>query len=189
MRDHGFSLLELLTTMIILGIVAAIGTVNYVGWRAKYDMENEIKKTHVDLMNVRLMAMTRNMSHFVSLAANQMKVYGDTNGDGALNTGSDTIQCLWDRPTGQGSDAACPNAQSVSVKTFPYPVRWSGSAIFGFDSRGLASEDETICIDFAANPDVDASYDCLDIGSTRVSMGKLVDRGGACNSANCRKKR
>jgi prepilin-type N-terminal cleavage/methylation domain-containing protein len=189
MNRDGFSLLEVLTAVVIVGILAGLATVSYVGWRTKHEIEAEIRETYADLMNLRMMAVSRNMAHFASLGASRLSAYQDTNLNGALDTGSDGALCLWSRKYGEAVDAACPNQQSVSVKSLPRPIKWGGDSTIRFDSRGLAGADQTICIDYSLTSLTNASYDCIDLSQTRVAVGKLTDPGGACNSGNCQKKR
>lgn len=188
MKRDGFSLIELLVAMVVLGIVAAWGTVNYKQWRNKYDMETQVRETYTDLTNLRLMAKSKSTSHFMSFAANQVKANEDTDLNGALN-GGDKVLCLWNLPTGQSADPACPDAVSVSAGTLNYPITWSGSTTLTFDTRGLAGQNETICINYAATPQVNAAYDCVDVSSTRIALGAMINKQGACDSANCGKKK
>jgi prepilin-type N-terminal cleavage/methylation domain-containing protein len=189
MSRDGFSLLEIMTAVVIVGILAGLATVSFLGWRTKHEVETEIRETYADLMNLRMMAVSRNMVHFVSLSPTQLMAYQDTNGDGALNTGSDGVLCLWDRKYGESVDGLCPNQQSVSRRNLPRAIRWGGGSTVRFDSRGLAGADQTICIDYSLTSQTNASYDCIDLSQTRVGVGKLADPRGACNSANCQKKR
>ncbi len=75
MKKDGFSLIELLVVVIILGIVASLGTVSFTGWIRKHDLESQVKEMYTDLMNARLTAMHQNRNHFISLSANQITAY------------------------------------------------------------------------------------------------------------------
>ena len=187
MKRDGFSLIELVVVMVIAGIVAAWGTVSYSRWRAKYDMENQIRQTYADLTSLRVMARTKSSPHFMAFAAGQVSAKEDTIVNGTWDAGDRTL-CLWSRPTGQAADAACPDTQSVSIKTLKYPIIWSSTSTLRFDSRGLADQSDTICIDYGVTAQVNASYDCIDVTITRVALGSLINKGGACDSANCGKK-
>jgi prepilin-type N-terminal cleavage/methylation domain-containing protein len=189
MSRGGFSLLEVLTAVVIAGILAGLGTVSFLGWRTKHEIETEIRETYADLMNLRIMAVSRNMAHFASLGAGQLRAYEDTSGNGTLETGSDGALCLWSRKYGEAVDATCPNTQSVSTRSLPRPIKWGGNSTIRFDSRGLVGAAQTICIDYSLTSYTNASYDCIDLSQTRVGVGKLADPNGECNSANCRKKR
>ena len=146
-----------------------------------------MRQAYADLMNVRMMAMGKNMAHFVSLGANQMRVYQDSNGNGTLNTATDGIQCLWDKPTAQAADGVCPNGQSVSVKNFSRPVRWGGDSTISFDSRGLSAGGQTVCIDYTLTPQTSPSYDCVDLSpdeSERRKTGRSSRSVQQCELPN-----
>jgi type II secretion system protein H len=180
MRKDGFSLIELLVVMIILGIVASLGTVSFRGWIRKTDLESQVKEMYTDIMNARLTAMHRNTTHLISLSANQIRGSEDTNGDGA----GDNALCIWNRNKGDSADASCPNDKSLSYKNLTFPVAWSGTATLEFNARGLSTTNNTICVYSTFNP----SYDCIVVSSTRIRMGKLINQGG-CSSANCEPKK
>ena len=116
MKKDGFSLIELLVVIIILGIVASLGTVSFTGWIRKHDLESQVKEMYTDLMNARLTAMHQNRSHFISLSANQITASEDTDGDGA----GDSPLCIWNRNRGDPVDASCPNDKSLSYKNTKY---------------------------------------------------------------------
>ena len=183
MKRDGFSLIQLLTAVAILGIVAAVGTVNYRGWVSKHDLEGQIRQMQADFMNARMMAMTKKASHFVTVAASQVKIYEDTNNNGTLETGTDTALCLWSRAFGQAADPVCSSA-GVSLRTLKYPMTWNGTTPLQFNQRGLSNTPCAICVDYVANSSVptSAAYDCVVISNTRIAAGKLT---GVCNAANC----
>jgi prepilin-type N-terminal cleavage/methylation domain-containing protein len=190
MRRDGFSLIELLVVIIIFGIVAALGTVSFRGWRAKYDLEAQVKAMYADIMTARAMAMTKKDSHFVTLGSGGLRAYEDTNpapnGDGTLQTNADRTLCLWSRGFGESVDAACPDAQSVSSRAVTYPASWSGggaTTTLEFSPSGLANTDRTICVFSTVNP----ASDCIVVSRTRISIGKIINQGGACGAANCQK--
>ena len=192
MKKDGFSLIELLVVMIILGIAASWGTVSFRGWIRKHDLESQVKEMYTDLMNARLTAMHQNRAHFISLSANQITASEDTDGDGA----GDSPLCIWNRNRGDPADASCPGNGSLSYKNLKFPVAWSvpSSDVLGFNPRGLffiptipTELTKTICISSTDNPS--PSYDCIIVSQTRISMGKLINQSGGCNSGNCQPKK
>jgi prepilin-type N-terminal cleavage/methylation domain-containing protein len=180
MKKDGFSLIELLVVIIILGIVASLGTVSFTGWIRKHDLESQVKEMYTDLMNARLTAMHQNRSHFISLSANQITASEDTDGDGA----GDSPLCMWNRNRGDPVDASCPNDKSLSYKKLLFPTTWNGTATLDFNTRGLSNTNNTICVFSTYNP----SYDCIVVSATRIRMGKLKNQSG-CSSANCEPKK
>jgi prepilin-type N-terminal cleavage/methylation domain-containing protein len=189
MKRDGFSLIELLVVMVILGIVASLGTVSFTGWVRKHDLESQVKEMYTDLMSARLTAMHQNKTHFITLSANQLRAYEDTspapNGDGALTVGSDGSLCMWERKRGEPADATCPGNGSLSFKNLKFPTAWSGTTTLEFNARGLSNTNKTVCVLSTYNP----SYDCIVVSATRIRMGKLLNQSGGCNSVNCEPKK
>jgi type II secretion system protein H len=181
MRKNGFSLIELLVVIIILGIVASLGTVSFRGWIRKTELESQVKEMYTDVMNARLTAMHRNTTHLISLSTNQIRGSEDTNGDGA----GDNALCIWNRNKGDAADASCPNDKSLSYKNLTFPATWSGTNKLEFNARGLSNTNNTICVFSTHNP----SYDCIVVSPTRIRMGKLINQSSGCNSANCEAKK
>lgn len=181
MKKDGFSLIELLIVMIILGILASLGTVSFTGWVRKNELESQVKEMYTDLMNARLTAMHQNRTHFISLSANQITGSQDTNGDGI----GDSSLCIWNRNKGDPVDASCPSDKSLSYKSLMSTMTWSGTATLEFNARGLSNTNNTLCVFSTNNP----SYDCIVVSSTRIRMGKLINQSGGCNSANCVQKK
>lgn len=117
-----------------------------------------------DLMNARLMAMNKNRTHFMVLAAGNYAVYDDTNpapgGDDTLTVGSDT--------------------QVQAAKILSNQMTWTGGSQIEFTSRGLSRNQKTICVYSTLNP----AYDCIKLSWTRIIMGKLISQG-VCAEGNC----
>jgi prepilin-type N-terminal cleavage/methylation domain-containing protein len=188
MKKEGFSLIELLVVIIILGIVASLGTVSFTGWVRKHDLESQVKEMYTDLMNARITAMHQNRNHFISLVdsdgdgfANKITASEDTDGNGT----GDSPLCIWNRNRGDPVDASCPNDKSLSYKNLKFQAKWNTPATLTFNTRGLTNTLGTICVFSNHNP----SYDCIVISETRIIMGKIKNQSGGCSSANCDKKR
>jgi prepilin-type N-terminal cleavage/methylation domain-containing protein len=184
MKKDGFSLIELLIVIIILGIVASLGTVSFTGWIRKHDLESQVKEMYTDFMNARLTAMHQNKAHFISLSANQITASEDTDGDGA----GDSPLCIWNRNRGDPVDAGCSSDKSLSYKNLTFPITWNGSTTtLEFNQRGLYNTPitKTICVLSTYDP----SYDCIVVSATRIRMGKLLNQSGGCNSGNCEPKK
>jgi prepilin-type N-terminal cleavage/methylation domain-containing protein len=163
-RKKGFTLVEILVAIAIMGILAAIGTAGFTGLVQKYNINNQTKMMYTDIMTARAMAAMKNRAHFVNLSANQYSIYDDTNpspnGDGTLNTSNDTL---------------------VLQKTLDKAITWNGStATMEFNVRGLCNTLMTICIYSTVNPE----YDCIKTSRTRITLGKLTTQG-TCSESNC----
>jgi prepilin-type N-terminal cleavage/methylation domain-containing protein len=191
MKRDGFSLIELLAVMALIGVLAGLGTVSFRSWASRHEVEKQVKEIYADLGRTRIAAMRENRSYFIRGAANQLQAYRDTSpapdGDGALTVGSDKAVCMWPRGADDGADVNCPDG-GLSYKNLTYELSWSGgSNTIQFTARGLAGADSlgTACVFSTVNP----SYDCIKISRTRIILGKIVNQGGGCVSDNCREKR
>ncbi len=173
LNDSGFTLIELLVVITVIGILASALAFSYQGWMMGYNVESQIKKMHLDLMNVRARAIQKDRMHFIDLTAGQYNIYEDTN----------------PAPNGDGISNPMIDTRVSQIDLDPrYPITWSnpGDTRIAFDINGLSSDDKTICSNTATISNAD--YDCIDISSTRIKMGKLtlpIPNGGACDAANC----
>ena len=174
MKENGFSLLEVLVVIAIAGILAGLGVANMQGLMRKHTVDSQTRRIQTDLMNVRLMAMNKNRTHFVTISSGGYTAYDDTNpapnGDDTLTVGSDSVVL-----TPQNL-----NLSTVKASDF-LPISWNGSSQINFNARGLStSPNTTVCIFSDVNP----IYDCVKISPTRVLLGKLSTQG-SCSDATC----
>jgi prepilin-type N-terminal cleavage/methylation domain-containing protein len=171
MKKDGFTLIEVLVVIAIIGITASLAMMSMAGWVRKYNVESEIKQLYADLMKSRVTAMNNNRAQFVSLSASQYTIYDDTspapNGDGTLQPLQDTI--------------------IAPAKSLKYPMVWNGGGNdrIDFNSRGISPPPyRTICVYSDINP----SYDCIKVSATRIILGKIITQG-VCDADNCEPKK
>jgi prepilin-type N-terminal cleavage/methylation domain-containing protein len=160
---RGFTLVEILIAIAILGILVVLAVGNFGGMNEKYKVEAETKQFYADLMDARGRAMQRNRWFFVRIATTGpgygYMTYEDRplpDGDGVFDN---TVDAL---------------AASVTVRHPIITVLAGGSPNFGFNRNGIANDIGTIRFVSTAQPD----YNCITINPTRIKMGQYV--GGTC---------
>jgi len=163
--DHatrgGFTLVEILITIAILGVLLMIAVSNLRGFNEKYKVEAETKQLFADLMDARGRAMQRNRTSFVQVNADDYQTYEDTSpapdGDGTLQN-TDTLI----------TDAKVAHALVTGNIVVPLS--------FNFNRNGIASVTGFIRFSSTAQPD----YDCIWIRATRIKMGQYDATGNTC---------
>ena len=171
MKQHGFTIIEIIVVLAICGILAAIGTLSFSKMTTKANIESQIKQMYSDLMTARIEAMDRTTSHFVTLNANQYSVTEDTVGN-CTNT-----NCVY--VAGAGNDPTPyqppPMTNTILWNSGNGAATPSGVQII-FDNRGLVQSTTGttgIIGTISIKDTVGAAYDCILIETTKTSMGAM----------------
>ncbi|MBI5657285.1 MAG: prepilin-type N-terminal cleavage/methylation domain-containing protein, partial [Geobacter sp.] len=83
MRQHGFTLVELMIVICIAGILIAIATLQFNTYVTKTNIEAQTKMLFSDLMKVRSEALFQKRARAVSITENQFIVYSSNVASGA----------------------------------------------------------------------------------------------------------
>jgi type IV fimbrial biogenesis protein FimT len=162
MKNRGFALAEVLVVITIIGILAAIASVDYRNWVVRATVERQIKEMHTDLMQARLQSMHRNRMHFVTLKPRGYRIVDDSDNSGKREEHDPVV---------------------LDKTGLKHPMNWSGvtDTQITFNKKGLSQDNKTICIQSEAGP----SFDCLIISASRINLGKIKDQSAKCLSTNC----
>lgn len=161
MNNRGFSLVELVVIVAVIGTLLTIATLNFSQMNRKSGMETQVKKLYADLQETRQQALYTKRARSVKLSSGALGIYSSAN------------------------VAVAPR----SVVTLPNKTVWQGSAQIDFDTMGAALIDydswsgkpedgKAICIEPSDNP---ASYDSVVVFPTMIKIGKRK-AGESCAS-------
>lgn len=160
MRAHGFTLVELLIVIAIMGILLSIATLNWNEMQTKSAVESQIKQIHADLMEVRLQALHGKRARSVVISGQEYKAYASTDTSGT----------------------------PVDSKRFRYPVTWNGGGTLTFDAQGLTNNEGSLCVLPTDSLAVinSAAVDSLVVSQARINLGKRT--GTECKSDHIEQK-
>lgn len=147
MRRAGFTLVEILVVLTIMGTLLAIGSLQFNSYFAKNAIERQTRELYAEFMTARVAAVTQHASKTVIVT-----------------------------PTKVTFNASGPGGSTVT-KTLSKPITWAGigtetEKVITFDERGLSfgSNNTTICVE----PSVEnAQVDSIVLFTTRIRMGKI----------------
>ena len=157
--QSGFTLVELMVVVAIIGIVLAIATMNFTQWNDKYTVESYTKEIYSILMKARNDPANTNTQNLVTLAANQVQVTQDDNGNGIVEA--------------TDGNSVVDAGEPTTTNPFPrFAIQFAISPIV-FDRRGIANVvvNQTIRIT-GYSPNASPGVDCIVVAKTRINMGR-----------------
>jgi prepilin-type N-terminal cleavage/methylation domain-containing protein len=161
---RGFTLVEIMIAVAILGILVVLAVSTFKELNEKYRIEGETKQLYADLMDVRARAMQRNRFTFVQMRGDGYATFEDCNPE----------------PDGNCNFENGLDNQVTRVTVSPHTIvtTLAGSTDnLAFNRNGIATDTGTIQI-ISPLTTVKPDYDCITIGATRIKMGAMV--GGSC---------
>ena len=158
MSVRGFSLVELVLIIAVMGILLAIATQNWNAMQTKGAIESEIKMIQADLMELRLQALYQKRPRSAVINGLDFKVYSST------VTGVAPLQ----------------------VKQLKFATVWDSGDTVSFDAQGLLDgvDHRYLCVVPSSNLSVinGAYVDSIDISQSRITLAKRTK--GGCDSAS-----
>jgi len=162
--NAGFSLIELIIILAIMGIILGISIPSYNSWQRKYNIESQVRSMVADFSELRLQAMTRKQTNRITLNANSY-VFMSYSTEAALAANAGTLL-----PGG---------TRTVSYRLMSNVATPYAGTVLEIDPRGLlVSLPATIYVDSGTTT---TSLNCLTVHTVRVNPGWSATIGGTCN--------
>ncbi len=149
----GFSLIELIITIAIMGIVLTASTLSFNSWVRKSNIEKQLRELFTDLNDARIQAFHEKKTYRMTFqpSSYELKSY---------NTENDIGTTIINKSLMYGLTKKSNNDLTADI---------TGKYV-EFDSRGLTSNNITIVV----NPlSTDTSVNCLVVYDTRTNLGKI----------------
>lgn len=172
MGSRGFSLVELLVVMAIVGTLVGLATLNFSKMGKKKKDEAEVRQLHAVLVDTQLASLRTYRRHTVTISANGYVIRrfaspADTTGTEQVNT--TTVRTL------------ATSADTVPASSVPVTVTFSEKSYPSVTKGGAA-----VAIPFAVCTDAgaDAPVDSIIISEAKINLAKK-NSGANCAVINC----
>lgn len=153
-KQAGYTLVELMVVVGIIGILVAITAIASKNWMDRYNVERQMKDMYSDLMKAKIAAMTMNRFQCVTFSSTGYTIREDRdpwpNGDGDCDDAGDSIWVNKSLPSN-------------------YAITWTGSTPMRFNTRGFTPVGEVGTAYVTIN--YDADYECVAIDDARINIG------------------
>lgn len=154
MGERGFALTELITVMVILGILLAVATLDFSSMNRKARIERQTRELFSDLNQARVDSVFMKKRHKIVMQPNSYTFFRFSSADENRTTGGTVVQ-----------------TRTVSYQmTKENGTSSIADRIFEFDIRGFTNDLDTIRINPAGTT---AQVDCIVVHTGRTNLGKI----------------
>ncbi|MFQ5450989.1 MAG: GspH/FimT family pseudopilin [Nitrospinaceae bacterium] len=138
-NQSGFTLVELVSLLVVLGILMGIAIPNYSQWVENYKISAESQKLYLDLMLARSSAVKNNNNVIFTFEPgnNRYRIHNDTNENGVEDPGEGVKVVNLDPKVAYGINGTVLDMDGNTISSAVF-LGGGGSSII-FDSRGQAS--------------------------------------------------
>ena len=135
---EGFTLIETIMVLVVVGIIMAIGAPNFSKWKEKHEINGQAQKVYFDLMLARTSAVKNNNLVRVTFntTSHTYTIHDDTNDDGTQDSGEAVKSVALENDINFAYNTGITD---IDGNTISAPVSFGGSQVVTFDSRGQAS--------------------------------------------------
>ena len=141
----GFTLIEMIITMTIIGIVSAIAIPNFSKWKEKHEINGQAQKVYFDLMLARTTAVKSNNNVRVTfnLVANTYTIHEDSNDDGTVDAGENLKNAVLENNVQFAYNVGITDTDGNAVTS---AASFGGAQVVVFDSRGQANASGSVLL-------------------------------------------
>jgi len=153
MRERGFSLVELLTAIVIVSVLVVIAALGFTEYMRRDKKQNQTRMIHAEIMQARLHSLTERRGRVAKISRTSFEVYSSAVDD---------------------EQGAAPQLKLA----LQYPVEWNGTGrSIEIDDRGVVTSGwRSICLEDVTDK---ALLDSVVVRNTRVSLG-MRKEGATC---------
>ena len=136
--QEGFSLIETMMVLAVLGVIMAIGAPSFSKWKEKHEINGQTQKVYFDLVLARTTAVRNNNNVIVTFNTtdNTYTIHDDTDSDGTQDSGESIKNGILENEV---SFAYNSGISDIDGNTVSSAVSFGGSQTVTFDSRGQSS--------------------------------------------------